>query len=60
MPQHSKILLSRNEWREKAIKRANENREQRKAEKRHQEAIKELKQRIEDLQQERQDKKKRI
>jgi hypothetical protein len=60
MLQHSKILLSRNEWREKAINRADENREQRKVEKRHQETIGELKQTIKKLQQELEDKKKRI
>lgn len=33
--QYSKVLKSRNEWKEKAIKRADENREYRKAKKRY-------------------------
>ena len=43
MPQLSKLLKSRDEWKTKAIKRATENRELRKAQKRHQEKIAELK-----------------
>ena len=35
MLQYSKIVKSRNEWRDKAIKRADENREHRKAKKRY-------------------------
>lgn len=49
MLQPSKLLKSRNEWREKAIKRADEQREQRKVSKRHRETIAELKLTIEDL-----------
>jgi phage shock protein A len=52
MAQSSKLLKSRNEWREKAIKRADEQREQRKVSKRHRETIAELKLKIEDLKQE--------
>jgi uncharacterized coiled-coil DUF342 family protein len=52
MLQPSKLLKSRNEWREKAIKRADEQREQRKVSKRHRETIAELKAKIEDLKQE--------
>ena len=58
MLQHSKILRSRDEWREKAIERADEIREYRKSEKRHQKAIGELKQTVKSLQQELEDKKK--
>ncbi len=43
MPQLSKLLKSRDEWRSKAVKRATDNRELRKAQKRHQEKIAELK-----------------
>lgn len=43
MPQLSKLLKSRDEWKSKAIERATENRELRKAQKRHQEKIAELK-----------------
>lgn len=43
MLQNSKVLQSRNEWRVKAIQRANENREHRKNEKRYQKKICELK-----------------
>ena len=43
MPQLSKLLKSRDEWRNKAIERATENRELRKTQKRHQEKIAELK-----------------
>jgi hypothetical protein len=49
MAQLSKIIESRNEWRRKAIKRADEQREQRKANKRHRETIVQLKLKIEDL-----------
>jgi hypothetical protein len=52
MLQPSKLLKSRNEWREKAIKRADEQREQRKVSKRHRETIAELKVKIEELKQE--------
>lgn len=43
MPQLSKLLKSRDEWKTKAIERATENRELRKAQKRNQEKIAELK-----------------
>jgi hypothetical protein len=56
--QQSKILCSRNEWREKATKRADALREYRKSEKRRQNTIRELKQAIESLQQEHESKKK--
>ena len=59
MLQQSKILRSRDEWREKAIERADEIREYRKMEKRHQKTIGELKRTIKNLQQELEDKKKR-
>ena len=42
MLQHSKILKSRDEWKDKAVRRANELRERRKAEKKNKEAISEL------------------
>jgi flagellar motility protein MotE (MotC chaperone) len=58
--QQSKILRSLEGWREKAIKRADDNREYRKTEARHQKTIRELKQTIKGLQQELEDKKKRI
>jgi uncharacterized protein YlxW (UPF0749 family) len=56
--QQSKILSSRDEWREKAIERADEIREYRKSENRHQKSIGELKQSVKNLQQELEDKKK--
>ena len=43
MLQYSKVLKSRNEWKDKAIKRADENREYRKAKKRHLNTIAALK-----------------
>ena len=46
MPQMSKILQSRDEWRSKAIQRANEIREHRKTQKRFQERVTELKAQI--------------
>ena len=58
MLQPSKILRSRDEWREKAIERADEIREYRKSENRHQKTIGELKQSVKNLQQELEDKKK--
>jgi hypothetical protein len=56
--QQSKILRSRDEWREKAVERADEIREYRKLENRHQKTIGELKQTVKNLQQELEDKKK--
>ena len=46
MPQTSKIIQSREEWKNKAIQRANENREHRKNQKRHLEKIAHLKEQI--------------
>jgi len=46
MLQLSKVIQSRDEWKSKATQRANENREHRKTEKRHQEKIAELKEQI--------------
>ena len=43
MPQLSKLLRSRDDWRDKAVVKSTENREYRKAEKRHKERIIELK-----------------
>ena len=43
MPQMSKILNSRDEWKSKAVKRAEQNRELRKTKKHHQERIRDLK-----------------
>jgi hypothetical protein len=56
--QQSKILRSRDEWRDKAIERADELRECRKSEKRRQKRIGELKQTVKNLQQELEVKKK--
>ena len=58
MLQQSKILRSRDEWREKAIERADEIREYRKSENRHQKTIGELKHTVKNQQQELEDKKK--
>lgn len=46
MPQISKIIHSRNDWKSKAVRRANEIRDYRKSQKRHQEKIAELKAQI--------------
>ena len=43
MPQASKLLHSRDEWKYKAVQRAGEIREQRKSQKRYQEKIAQLK-----------------
>ena len=51
MLQKSKIIQSRNEWRLKAVQRANENREHRKCKKRYQEKLDELKARLKVLEQ---------
>jgi hypothetical protein len=51
MPQLSKVVKSRDEWRSKAIRRAEELREQRKADRRHRELIAELKFEVESLKQ---------
>ncbi len=47
--QVSKIIRSREEWREKATQRANEIRELRKNQRRHQEKVSELKEKISEL-----------
>jgi uncharacterized coiled-coil DUF342 family protein len=49
MLQMSKLIESRNEWRNKATKRAEENREHRKANRRHQQTIGELKSQVKEL-----------
>ena len=51
MPQTSKIIQSREDWKNKAIQRANENREHRKNQKRHLEKIAQLKEQIITLEQ---------
>jgi hypothetical protein len=51
MTQLSKVLKSRDEWRSKAIRRAEELRDQRKADRRHRESIAELKSELESLRQ---------
>jgi len=51
MLQNSKILKSRNEWREKAINRAAENREHKKTNNRHKQKISQLKKEIIELKQ---------
>ena len=51
MLQNSKILKSRNEWKEKAINRALENREHRKTNNRHKQTISQLKKEIIELKQ---------
>jgi hypothetical protein len=51
MPQRSKLIRSREEWKNKAVSRANELRDRRKAEKRLRGRIGELKRRVEELEQ---------
>ena len=51
MLQSSKIYQSRNEWRKKAVERANEIREYRKTTQRHKDTISELKEEIKILKQ---------
>jgi hypothetical protein len=51
MTQLSKVVKSRDEWRSKAIGRAEELREQRKADRRHRDSIAELKLEVESLKQ---------
>jgi hypothetical protein len=51
MPQRSKLIRSREEWKNKAVSRANELRDRRKAEKRLRGRIAELKRRVEELEQ---------
>jgi len=57
MPQMSKILNSRDEWKSKAVKRAEQNRELRKTKKHHQERIRDLKIQLKQLKQAAEDKK---
>jgi len=51
MPQLSKLIRSRDDWRTKAVQRANELREHRKTHKRNRAHIAELKQQLDALQQ---------
>jgi uncharacterized protein YlxW (UPF0749 family) len=51
MLQHSKIVRSRDEWKRKAVQRADENRENRKTQKRYQQKITQLKAEISALEQ---------
>lgn len=51
MPQTSKIIQSRDDWKNKASQRANENREYRKTQKRHLKKIAQLKEQITALEQ---------
>ena len=51
MLQMSKLLRSREEWKNKAVRRAEENREFRKSKKRHQERIGKLKTQLAELEQ---------
>jgi uncharacterized coiled-coil DUF342 family protein len=58
MPQLSKLIQSRDEWRNKAVLRATEIREHRKTEKRYKEKLAELKKQIDELNQAAEDTKK--
>jgi len=58
MPQLSKLNRSRDDWRTKAVRRADEIREHRKTHKRHQEQIAEIKRQLNELQQAAEDNKK--
>jgi len=58
MPQKSKLIQSRDEWKIKGVLRAAEIRQYRKSEKRHKEKIAELKQKIDALSQAAEDHKK--
>lgn len=60
MPQLSKIIRSRDDWREKAVQRADEIREHRKTHKRHQEQIAEIKQQLNELKHAAEDTKKKF
>lgn len=51
MPQTSKLILSRDQWKTKSVRRANEIRQYRKSEKRYKEKITALKQKIDALSQ---------
>ncbi len=58
MPQLSKLIRSRDDWKTKAVQRANKIREYRKTIKRHQEQIAEIKSHLNALQQAAEDNKK--
>lgn len=58
MLQLSKLIRSRDEWRAKAVQRADEIREHRKTNKRHQEQIADIKKQLNALQQSAEDNKK--
>jgi hypothetical protein len=58
MPQLSKLIRSRDDWRTKAVRRADEIREHRKTHKRNQEQLAELKRQLKYLQQAAEDNKK--
>jgi len=58
MPQLSKLIRSRDDWRAKAVQRADEIREHRKTNKRHQEQIADIKRQLTALQQIAEDNKK--
>ena len=60
MPQLSKLIRSRDDWRSKAVQRADEIREHRKTNKRHQEQIADIKKQLTALQQIAEDNKKNI
>ena len=60
MPQLSKLIHSRNDWRTKAVQRANEIRGYRKTNKRNQERIAEIKRQLNTLQQAAEDNKKTL
>ena len=60
MLQYSKVIKSRDDWRNKAIKRADENREHRKAKKRDLEIIAELKTKYNMLEQELEEQEKKL
>jgi uncharacterized coiled-coil DUF342 family protein len=60
MLQLSKIIRSRDDWREKAVQRADEIREHRKTHKRHLKKIVEIKQQLNELQQAAEDTKKNL
>jgi uncharacterized coiled-coil DUF342 family protein len=58
MPQLSKLIRSRDDWKTKAVQRADESREHRKTIKRYQEQIAEIKRQLNALQQAAEDNKK--
>ncbi len=60
MPQLSKLMHSRDDWKNKAVRRANEIREHKKTHKRNQKKIAEIKQQLDALKQAAEDNKKNI